>query len=84
MAVPALVYVVFVQAGPDRLMQGWAIPAATDIAFAMGVLGLLGNRVPGSLRLFLLTVAIVDDIGAVLVIAARWSPAWRTMATPQS
>ncbi|WP_324261382.1 Na+/H+ antiporter NhaA [Altererythrobacter sp. H2] len=69
MAVPAVVYLFFVQSGPDRLVQGWAIPAATDIAFAMGVLGLLGNRVPASLRLFLLTVAIVDDIGAVMVIA---------------
>ncbi|OZA93923.1 MAG: Na+/H+ antiporter NhaA [Erythrobacter sp. 34-65-8] len=69
MAVPAMVYLFFVQGGPDRLVQGWAIPAATDIAFAMGVLGLLGNRVPASLRLFLLTVAIVDDIGAVMVIA---------------
>ncbi|MFN4114037.1 MAG: Na+/H+ antiporter NhaA [Sphingomonadaceae bacterium] len=69
MAVPAMVYLFFVQGGEARLVQGWAIPAATDIAFAMGVLGLLGSRVPASLRLFLLTVAIVDDIGAVLVIA---------------
>lgn len=70
MIVPALLYVGVVNAdGADNLMRGWAIPAATDIAFAMGVLGLLGNRVPASLRIFLLTVAIVDDIGAVLVIA---------------
>ncbi len=68
MAVPAMVYVGIV-GGDGELMRGWAIPAATDIAFAMGVLGLLGNRCPASLRLFLLTVAIVDDIGAVLVIA---------------
>ena len=68
MAVPALVYVGVV-GGDAELMRGWAIPAATDIAFAMGVLGLLGNRCPASLRLFLLTVAIVDDIGAVMVIA---------------
>ena len=68
MVVPALVYLTVI--GEDPLLhRGWAIPAATDIAFAMGVLGLLGNRVPASLRLFLLTVAIVDDIGAVLVIA---------------
>lgn len=68
MAMPALVY--FAIAGDNpTLRAGWAIPAATDIAFAMGVLGLLGNRVPASLRLFLLTVAIVDDIGAVMVIA---------------
>jgi len=70
MIFPALVYLFFVNAeGAEGLTRGWAIPAATDIAFAMGVLGLLGNRVPASLRLFLLTVAIVDDIGAVLVIA---------------
>ena len=68
MAIPALVYIGFI-GGDASLMRGWAIPAATDIAFAMGVLGLLGSRVPASLRLFLLTVAIVDDIGAVLVIA---------------
>ncbi|MFV0644427.1 MAG: Na+/H+ antiporter NhaA [Sphingomonadaceae bacterium] len=68
MAMPAIVYYFFVS-GEPQLHRGWAIPAATDIAFAMGVLGLLGSRVPASLRLFLLTVAIVDDIGAVLVIA---------------
>ena len=68
MAAPAAVYMLI--AGDDvRLQSGWAIPAATDIAFAMGVIGLLGSRVPPALRLFLLTVAIVDDIGAVLVIA---------------
>ncbi|MBB3033494.1 Na+/H+ antiporter NhaA [Alteriqipengyuania lutimaris] len=72
MAVPALIYVTIAGSDPD-LIRGWAIPAATDIAFAMGVLGLLGSRVPASLRLFLLTVAIVDDIGAVLVIAAFYT-----------
>ena len=72
MLVPAVVYLFFVQ-GDASLTRGWAIPAATDIAFAMGVLGLLGNRVPGSLRLFLLTVAIVDDIGAVLIIAVAYT-----------
>ncbi len=72
MAVPALVYVGVI-GGDAELLRGWAIPAATDIAFAMGVLGLLGSRVPASLRLFLLTVAIVDDIGAVLVIAAFYT-----------
>ena len=68
MAAPAAVY--FWIAGHDPALQrGGAIPAATDIAFAMGVVGLLANRVPPALRLFLLTVAIVDDIGAVLIIA---------------
>lgn len=73
MIVPALVYFFFVQGEDPQLVQGWAIPAATDIAFAMGVLGLLGNRVPASLRIFLLTVAIVDDIGAVLIIAVAYT-----------
>jgi len=70
MAVPAVVFLAVITGeGADNLHRGWAIPAATDIAFAMGVMGLLGNRVPSSLRLFLLTVAIVDDIGAVAIIA---------------
>ncbi|GGD57592.1 Na+/H+ antiporter NhaA [Erythrobacter arachoides] len=68
MAAPAAVYML-VAGGEPGLARGWAIPAATDIAFAMGVVGLLGTRVPAALRLFLLTVAIVDDIGAVAVIA---------------
>ncbi len=68
MAAPAAVYMLIAGAEPG-LARGWAIPAATDIAFAMGVVGLLGTRVPAPLRLFLLTVAIVDDIGAVTIIA---------------
>ena len=72
MAVPALIFVAVV-ADNGTLDRGWAIPAATDIAFAMGIVGLLGNRVPPRLRLFLLTVAIVDDIGAVLVIAVFYT-----------
>lgn len=68
MAAPALIYL-FAAGTSQPIQNGWAIPAATDIAFAVGVLGLLGNRIPASLRLFLLTVAIVDDLGAVAIIA---------------
>jgi len=72
MIAPAIVYMLV--SGGGEYTRGWAIPAATDIAFAMGVLGLLGNRVPASLRMFLLTVAIVDDIGAIVVIAVFYTP----------
>ena len=72
MAVPILVFLA-VTDGAEQYRAGMAIPAATDIAFAMGVIGLLGTRVPSSLRLFLLTVAIVDDIGAVAIIAIFYS-----------
>ena len=68
MAVPAAIYLAFA-GGDPALTNGWAIPAATDIAFAMGVLALLGKRAPTSLKLFLVTVAIVDDMGAVAIIA---------------
>ncbi|MEQ1689414.1 MAG: Na+/H+ antiporter NhaA [Sphingopyxis sp.] len=68
MAAPALVFLI-VTRGDPALQPGWAIPAATDIAFALGVLALVGKRAPASLRLFLLTVAIVDDLGAVAIIA---------------
>jgi Na+:H+ antiporter, NhaA family len=68
MAVPAVVYLA-TAAGDPALVRGWAIPAATDIAFALGLLALLGKRAPTSLKLFLTTVAIVDDVGAVAIIA---------------
>jgi NhaA family Na+:H+ antiporter len=68
MALPALLYVAVVEADPS-LIRGWAIPAATDIAFAIGVLAILGRHAPASIKLLLVTIAIVDDIGAVLVIA---------------
>jgi len=85
MVVPALIFVAVNSASPEGQLRGWAIPMATDIAFALAVVAVVGRSLPVALRAFLLTLAVVDDLGAIIVIALFYSagvvPAWLAATT---